>query len=401
MKSWVFEQYESHAVLFGNYYYLLYYLVPLLVFGYVLSSYFKGLYRTVLPNVLNDIGLRIAQTLMLGLFYFEWIDFKQFMYLFVLSYFVINLIMVVYLLFIKELNFGKSEEIVKLNKPIEMVKYGGVNFLSGLASGLTNKIDVLMLSSMVVCVVCTGNEGLEAVAVYSWALNISAFIEMPARAVAGIGLALIGQAWKENNLNDISSLYKSSSLTQLIIGLLIFACIWINVDLLFIIKPEYSEAKWAILFLGIGKLLDAASGLNYHIIATSKYYFILTGFLIFLGVSTYFTNLIFIPKFGVMGAAIATGLTLVLYNVIAFVFLLSKYKMQPFSMQTFYVLALGMGIYGIIQLLIDFENVILTSIVQTVLFSLLYIGAILYFKVSTDISNLVHKLLKFKMNRAN
>jgi len=50
------------------------------------------------------------------------------------------------------------------------------------------------------------------------------------------------------------------------------------------------------------------------------------------------TNLIFIPKYGITGAAMASAISIFLFNTIRFFFLLYVFKIQPFSFSTIKVL---------------------------------------------------------------
>ncbi len=386
------SQYDEGATLVSDNFYFIYFLVLFIVPNSILSSYSRGVYLSVFPSFLNDVLLRILHTIFLFLFYFDWIDFNDFMYGYVGSYLIIAVLLVFYLWFKGELRIKQSDERIE-NTP-EILRYGGVNFLTGLASGLANKVDVLMLAVVLTCVVCTGNEGLEAVALYSWALFISSLVEMPARAVSAIGITLIGKAWKENDLAEIDHLYKSSAMTQLIIGSLIFFGIWINIELLFSIEPSYEPAKWVIFVLGLGKLIDISSGLNYHIINTSKYYYFVTILLVLLVVLNIITNYIFIPLYGVTGAAIATGISMVVYNLISFLFLWIKYRMQPFSWRTIIVLLIAIGSYFIVAPIHLAENIILDAIIRSAFMVVIFGGLILVSKVSTDVNTLFFKIIK-------
>lgn len=390
------SQYDEGATLVSDNYYFLYFLVLFIVPNSILSSYSRAVYLSVFPSFLNDVLLRFLHTFLLLLFYFDWIDFNDFMYGYVGSYLLIAVLLVFYLWFKGELAFRhkKIEDKTSLTNAPEILRYGGVNFLTGLASGLANKVDVLMLAVVLTCVVCTGNEGLEAVALYSWALFISSLVEMPARAVSAIGITLIGKAWKENDLAEIDHLYKSSAMTQLIIGSLIFFGIWLNIELLFSIEPSYEPAKWVIFLLGLGKLVDISSGLNYHIINTSKYYYFVTILLIFLVLLTIVTNYIFIPLYGVNGAAMATGISMVVYNLISFLFLWIKYRMQPFSWRTLIVLLIAVGSYFIVEPIHLAQNIILDAIIRSICMVILFGGLILVSKVSTDVNTLFFKIIK-------
>ena len=180
-----------------------------------------------------------------------------------------------------------------------ILKYGFANMLSGLAGGITNRIDLVMIGSMVSSMVIVGsndssNSGLYAITVYSIAAYMATMIEMPARALSKIATSFISNAWKENDLSTISLLYKKSAVNQLLFGLLVFGIIWINIDGLLVFSgKDYSAGKWVFLFLGIAKLIHVGSGLNGKIIYMSNYYWVFTILTIGLALLTFVTNYFF------------------------------------------------------------------------------------------------------------
>ena len=216
-------------------------------------------------------------------------------------------------------------------------KYGIANFFSGLGFKLSNMIDVLMIGSMVGVVGVGENQGLKAIAIYSLAVFMSSVIEIPSRAISNIAFPLVGKAWANNNVEEVKNLYKKTAINQLVVGGLIFIGIWINIDQIITILIEisqesfdYSSIKYVVFFLGLAKLFHIASGINGGIIMTSKYYLFGTYITISLIFITLFTNWIFIPIYGIVGAALATAISLLLFNLVSFLFLLVKFKMQPY-----------------------------------------------------------------------
>lgn len=98
-----------------------------------------------------------------------------------------------------------------------------------------------------------------------------------------------------------------------------------------LLPPAYASGKYVILYLSAGYLFEMATGINQVIIANSPLYryeayfvFATVGFVVI-------ANYIFIPIYGITGSAIATALTVILSNIIRYVFLIIKFKMQPYN----------------------------------------------------------------------
>jgi O-antigen/teichoic acid export membrane protein len=97
---------------------------------------------------------------------------------------------------------------------------------------------------------------------------------------------------------------------------------------------------------------------------------------------------------GGLGAAVATMVSMLLFNFLKWIFLKWKYNMQPFGVKNLLVL-----IIGIISLLAGLyfpkiDNLYLDLAVRSSLTALVYFGLLFIFKVSEDINNKIYKILK-------
>jgi O-antigen/teichoic acid export membrane protein len=194
---------------------------------------------------------------------------------------------------------------------------------------------------------------------------------------------------------NIKNIYRQSSLNQLIIGLLLLIALWVNIDSLLALMPsEYGVAKYVILFMGIGYLVDLATGANGAIIGTSAYYRYDTLFMVLLVVFTFLTNLWLIPIYGIVGSGIASCMTYILFNALRLLFIQIKFKMQPYSIEFVKVLAIGASVYFIGTVIpttgMHYLDIALKGSVMCILYGVL----ILTFRVSDEVNVIVQKTLK-------
>lgn len=390
--------YENNAKALGDNYFLLIPFVFFVVVNGILSQYLKAVFRSVYQLIISEIFMRLAQTFLLFLYYFDLFSFDFFMLCFVLIYGVQSLLLLVYLVKIKEFDVKQDKEIMTLENRKSFFKYGIANFFSGIGFKLSNMIDVLMIGSMVGIGVGE-NQGLKAIAIYSLAVFMSSVIEIPARALGNIAFPLVGKAWANNNLEEIRILYKKSAINQLVVGGLIFIGIWVNIDqIIFILIDisnesfDYSTIKYVVFFLGLSKLFHVASGINGGIIMTSRYYLFSTYITMSLIFITLFTNWIFIPVYGIVGAAMATAISLLLFNLAAFLFLLVKFKMQPFTIKTVLAVIIAFLALFLTGLLPEIGSPIVNILMQSIVILCIYIPLIVTFKISEDINALVNKI---------
>ena len=268
-----------------------------------------------------------------------------------------------------------------------MLKFGLFTFLGGSGILIIGKIDSIMVTGML---------GLTETAIYTTAFYIAVLIELPKRATAQIGMPIISRAFKENNQEEIKEIYAKSSLNNLILGALIFIGLWINLDNIFTLIPKtevYSLGKMVVLIVGAGKLIDIAAGLNGEIIVMSKYYKVNVYFVVALAIFTVGANYILIPVYGLSGAAIGSAFALLFFNLAKFIFLYSKLKLQPFSVNTIKVILLGAVILLIGLWLPQLDNVYYDIFYRSVIVSVIYSIAIYLLKPSKDIDNLINKAI--------
>src|SRR5204862_4625472 len=117
-----------------------------------------------------------------------------------------------------------------------------------------------------------------------------------------------------------------------------------NLDSLFQLMPKgdtYEAGKWVVIIVGAGKLVDMIFGPSSEIIVYSKYYWFNIILIIVLAVVIVTANNLLIPAYGIEGAALGTALTLIIFNLVKFVFIWIKIKLQPFSASFIKVFGIG------------------------------------------------------------
>jgi O-antigen/teichoic acid export membrane protein len=395
-KEIVISRFYSGKLLVEQYYILL---IPFIFFVsqyMVWSSISRVNLRIVVPNFIDKILIRSLFLVGLVAVWYGVIGFDQYVYLHVFSFGAGLIILIIYVRssFPLKMNFNfKSWHSVKLS---ELLTFGSLSVLTAVGAGIVNNIDVIMLSSM---------KTLTDTGIYKIAFFIGAVIDMPLRSVGQISSPIIARAWHARDLDTIKTIYSKSSLNLMLIGSFIFILIWVNVGNIYSIIPNghlFSDGVYVILFIGIGKLFNMSLGSNGEIIGNSKYYYVNFISLLFLAVITIVTNLIFIPKWGITGAAFASALSIVIFNVIKFLFIFLKFRMQPFSFNTIK----GIGII-LLTLLIGrylplFNNPFLDLIVRGILICALFLPLTYFLHVSEDlnrITNLAIGKLKTLLNR--
>jgi O-antigen/teichoic acid export membrane protein len=111
---------------------------------------------------------------------------------------------------------------------------------------------------------------------------------------------------------------------------------------------------------------------------------------ILLVVLTIIINVLLIPVYGIEGAAMATATSLFIYNFLKLLVVKVKINVQPFSFNTYKVIALACIVYFLVPVIpLDFSNDFFSIIIRSIIIVLLYSIPILYFNLSDDITQFV------------
>lgn len=392
-RGYIMGFYIKESPLLIDYYFLIIPLTFFLVFFGLLEAFANSHYKTAVPVFLRDIILRLLTTILALLFVFSIIDFSQFIWFLTGSYGIVLLSLMFYMKSIGELKVSLDFQFLKKGFFKEVFSYGLYVLLGSTGASFVAYIDILMIGSMI---------GLKETGIYAIAYYMAVVIDIPRRAIKQVVDPFIALAIKNDDRKQLSAMYRKLSINQLIIGILFVLGIWCNIEEIFALIPNgevYEAGKYVVLIIMLGKLIDMGSSINGEIIGYSKYYKFNIVSVIILAVLTVLTNLLFIPLYGINGAAFATLLSLLLFNISKYVFILMKLKVQPFDLNTIKILVIGFACYGAIVLLPDFENIFINIFVKSFSITILYISAVYFSKISEDINQSILKVIQSVLRR--
>lgn len=379
--------YNERSNLFIDSYFYVVPLAFLMLYTSVIESYLMGMFRTVFSNFLRHVLIRLLWTVDILLFYFGIVDWEEFLYVIVFFYSLNLLILAIYLVARGGFSFKLTERFKRRSLYKVIGNYGFFSMFSGVSNFLVNRIDIIMIGFISV-------SGLNDAAVYSIAVYIASVIFVPAQAIGRISFPLIAEFWRKKELTKIKELYRASASNQLVIGGAIFVLIWANVNNIFsILPPEYAYGKWALFFLGLAKLFDMATGVNGAIINATRLYRFDLYSSIFLLVVAVTSNIVLITKYGLIGAAIATALSVLLYNLLRCIYLMRQLKMHPFGIKSLYTVLVLLAVLLLQTLLPKIGgHMVVDLVVRSTLVLALLSTSIYCLKLSEEINESVRKL---------
>ena len=391
LKDVVVKKYNTNAPELVNYYYWIFPMTFGLTIYTILEAYTQIIKKPVLTNFLREVEWRLVTTILIVLFIFNVIkDFSLFIKLYALGYPIIALTLLLYLIYAKKIHITFSPSKVTLRYFKKIISFNAFVYLGTLVFTLSKVFDSLVIASVL-------KDGLAKLAVFTLAQTMTSIIQAPQRGIVAASIAHLSQAWKDKNMGVLQKIYQRSSLNLLLFAAGIYLLIALNYNDAIItlhIKSSYLLGYGAFILLGLSVVIELGTGLNAQIIGTSNYWrFELLCGIILLALTLPLTY-IFVKKFDIIGTAIATLISVSVYNTIRIIFLWKKFKLLPFTKETVYTLCIAVICFAICYFIFKNMHGFAGLILRSTAFMLLYGGAAIIFNLSPDVKPVWNSIKK-------
>lgn len=367
-----------------NYKWYIFILAIAMAYFEIFFAWTKVQMQTVFGNIMKEVFHRVAIMILLFAVYLNWLSIDEFIIGLVGVYVLRMLIMKLYAYTVR---FPKL--VFQLpNNLSSIFKYALLMIIAGSVAMLILDIDKFMIGILI--------EDIEQVAYYSVAIFIATVIAVPQRAMHQIMMPLTAKYLNDNDLTALEDLYKRSSMTLLVVSGFIFLLIVLNINQLYLILPkEFNGGLFVVFIVSLAKLYDNSLGNNNAILFNSEYYKMVLYFGVFLAITAIVLNIIFIPRYGIEGSALATFLAIVFYNTVKILFVKRKFNMQPFSAESLKICLL-LVVSVLVMYFWDFPfHPILNIALKSALIGILYFVSIYKLNVSEDVNEQIKRYLKF------
>lgn len=303
----------------------------------VFFAWSKVHFRSVFGNVMKEVFHRLCISLLLFAVYFEVISVPWFIYGVAFVFVFRSLVMAFYAfnLYSPKINFQFPQNLSSV------LKYTSLILIAASVAMVLLDLDKVMIEHYL---------PIENVAIYGIMVYIATVISVPQKAMHQITHPMTAEMLNLKDKEGLGKLYKKSSINLLIVSGFIFILIISNVRQLYeLIPEEYELSILVVLLISLVKLYDNLLGNNNSILFNSDYYRIVLAIGVFLAILAFVFNIIFIPLYGIEGAAIASFLAFGLYNSSKIYLVYTKFRLIPFVSKTWLVLgftiALSSGFY--------------------------------------------------------
>jgi len=372
-----------NAVLIDTYLPVILLFTFLLLIYTLLGNYISNFHRIVVPGIFKNLWPKIALPALILLSWAGMLSRPEYIAGILAMQAVVVLGMLWYLWQLGELRLRPRSQIWRSGKLREMGHYGLYGMLGQVGSIFAFQLDHIMISTLT---------NLSNTGIYGIGQFIGNAIEMPTRSIYAIASPIIAKAWTEGNTREIEHIYQRSSINLLIFGLFVFGALVLSLDDLFRLTAKYEAlkaARWVVVLIGSGKLVDMAFSVNGQIIAFSSHYRFNLYAVLGLGVVNVLLNYFLIPRMGIQGAALASFIAISSFNLLRGGYLWLRLGLHPFSGHTALLVGLAALAGGLVYLLPASGIPLLDIAWRSGLFALLFFPPVVYLQVSPEVNRLL------------
>jgi O-antigen/teichoic acid export membrane protein len=393
--------FSEKSALFIDY---IYYVIPLAFFMLYISVFETNsnlLMRIVVPRFIREVGLRVMTLVIYLLYGFHVLSLTGMVVAFCVSYGLATVVNIVYLFTLHRVSFRIEKKYITPKLKRDFLIYTVFLITSALAGNITPLLNRYFVA---------GKQGLAISGILTIAIYIATLVEMPYRSLGSISKPQISQAMADGNVKEADRICKSVALHQFLAGSLVFFFIWINIDTVFALLPNgevFAAGKWAVLILGISRLVNSTLNVGTTVLSYSKIYYYSLFFTILLTVLAWWLNARWVVEWGVNGAAFATLVAYMVHYVLLLTLIRWKIGTSPLSAKQLLVLLVVGVLFGLDWLwskaltpwFVGLFNkpvygLAIDSLLKTTLFLVIGLVAIYKIKISQSVNDVIDKGLQ-------
>jgi O-antigen/teichoic acid export membrane protein len=329
----------------------------------------RVLFVSVESNVIRNIYFKFINFGFLIFMFFEKTDFKTYLIFFL----ILNLLTVGLLIRLSirnlKLKWTLSDLIPDFSFIKQFLNYAFFMMVSSLAGVASNNVDKIMIGHYL----SFGQTG-----IYSVAMALTTVMNIIFDSFSRITQPQLSECIEDNDKVGLKKTYLANLYNNIYFGVIAFVLITLlSLDILSFFGKEYQSGYYVIIIICIGQLVNLSAGMCGEIISLSTYYkfdFYSRAVQIFVIVVS---NAVFIPAFGITGAAVATTSNFIIYDLIKIFYAYKKFGVHPFTAMTLKIYSTGLVVGVMIFLFKHQVSAGFTSIILISFFSFLIYDLIL------------------------
>ena len=370
----------------------------LFMYQLLMEQYLSSQMKVAIAGFIREVVIRLLNIILLSLFAFHYITFDTLVAGIVLVYIVSVAVCLV--LSFKTPAFGFSLRLRSFNREEykDMVKFSWYHFLLNAALMFMAFMDMMLLPFY-------DKNGFGSVATYRISVFLIVVLSIPAKALMPASFTDMARAFNDKNMVKAKDIFTRSSINILIPTVCIAVLLFCNLrNVVAVIQNNYSAVIPVFSILFIGNLINIGTGMNDQVLSIANYYKFNFYLSLFLIVVLYILLRFSIPRYGIYGAAWSNTITVMLFNIIKYLFIRKKVGMQPFTHGTLLIIlagipALAAGYY--FPYFFEparhiYVHTFLDAIMRSFIIVVVYVGMLLWLKPSPDLQEYILSIRKNK-----
>ena len=324
--------------------------------------------KLIFPTLCDTLIPRLALPILFILMFQKIISVQQSISLYVLSF---GLILISISLYLRKYlrNFFQTN-FKDLFQNIEKSKFYSFSlyaFAGSLGTIFAFRLDSIMIPLFL---------SMEENGSFSIAVSLVSAIAIPATGLFALYSPIISNYFSSNDLTELNLKYKEISIFLFFIGVLLYGCLFLGIENLFLLLPTgktLMQSVPLILILGITILINMGTGFNSEIITYSnKFRFNLVAILILVLLNV-FLNILFLYylKQGIESVAIASLISMTVFNLVKLVYIYKKFNLWPFDYKYLILVISSAAVVTFINFIPDTISLLFNLVAKISLFLLL------------------------------
>ena len=200
------------------------------------------------------------------------------------------------------------------------------------------------------------------VGVYTAASRFSLIGQMFYLSIGNISTPIIADLHSHGETSQMKAYYQTTTRWLLLFNLPVFLTSFLFAkQLLWIFGDDFTTGATSMMILAVGTLAYTSTGVGANILDMTDHPKVNTANAVVMVFITIILNILFVPKWEVVGAAIASAISTVLINIVCLVEVWVLLKMQPYDRSLFKPLAAGVAaslVAILINYFLDFPELI-------------------------------------------
>lgn len=317
--------------------------LPLVTLPSILSGVIRGFKAVKYIVAIESVGEKLVKLVVFIPFIFILIGYRLFG---AIAAYLTSMIFTIftYIFIIRKKLFPDYSEFRTIPIGKKLLSFALPLALTGVTFLFAEKTDVILLGYYITS---------KDIGIYQTALNIGLILNYVGISFSYIFLPVISGLIAKGKTSILETLFKSSSkwMFLIVFPMFLYILLFSKEVLTLLYGIEYSEAYLALVILTFGVSMTVFTGLTGNVLVGMGHTKLILACEVIAAITNVSLNIILIPIYGIIGAAIGTAASFFTRNLFSLIFVYKISKMHPYSKGYLKIVLVGIVVFGIIYLM--------------------------------------------------